>query len=322
MIRNSSIHVQRSTFNVQSFMVKLRIWIVNFRHSLYTKQTKSNLPITYFPVPYSLFPIILIFLLTVGTSSAYSQTDSCTINLKDYTKSYFSDTWGMMKSPLNYSGKNWLTLAAVTGTGLFIHQFDKDIQVYFAKHNKPKIHDLLSLTSEPWGTDEIYRNYSFYLLAGMYTHGLITDNCKSKQVVLNVVKASVLTAAATEILKSTIGRHRPYQDNPPNPNSFSGPAFDNTYKSFPSGHTSFAFAAATVFAEEYKQTTWVPILAYTSASLTGFSRIYHEHHWSSDVFFGAAIGYFIGKYVVNNSNYTLIPKTNGASNELALLISF
>ena len=68
---------------------------------------------------------------------------------------------------------------------------------------------------------------------------------------------------------------------------------------FPSGHTAGAFAVATVFARRYgKRHRWIPIVAYSLASLTALSRITDSAHFPSDVFVGAALSYTIGRYVV------------------------
>ena len=64
---------------------------------------------------------------------------------------------------------------------------------------------------------------------------------------------------------------------------------------FPSGHTSAAFAVATVFAERYP--AWREI-AFGMAGLIGISRLTARAHFPSDVFFGAALGYSISHYVV------------------------
>lgn len=73
--------------------------------------------------------------------------------------------------------------------------------------------------------------------------------------------------------------------------------------SFPSGHTSSAFAVATVIAERYKKNKLTFISAYSLATLVGLSRITQDAHWLSDVLVGASIGYLSGKYIVKNAKF-------------------
>jgi membrane-associated phospholipid phosphatase len=112
-------------------------------------------------------------------------------------------------------------------------------------------------------------------------------------------------------VKYITGRQRPNYNDPnypqPENNLFFGPPILNGNKptsgfssSFPSGHTTAAFSAATVFAFEYKDETLIPVVAYTAATLVGLSRITQNAHWSTDVLAGAALGYITGKQVVNN----------------------
>lgn len=61
-----------------------------------------------------------------------------------------------------------------------------------------------------------------------------------------------------------------------------------------------AFAAATVFAMEYADRPWIPVLSYSAASLIGLSRITENKHWLTDVLAGAVLGYLTGRQVVNN----------------------
>jgi membrane-associated phospholipid phosphatase len=72
------------------------------------------------------------------------------------------------------------------------------------------------------------------------------------------------------------------------------------YVSFPSGHTTNAFALATVIALQYRQRAWVPVLAYAVASAVGLSRMTSDLHWASDVFCGALLGQAIARLVVHN----------------------
>ncbi|HTY08070.1 MAG TPA: phosphatase PAP2 family protein [Candidatus Edwardsbacteria bacterium] len=58
--------------------------------------------------------------------------------------------------------------------------------------------------------------------------------------------------------------------------------------SFPSGHSTAAFALATVFAHEYPT---LSIPCYALATGVALSRIYLGRHYPSDVLAGAAIGF-------------------------------
>jgi membrane-associated phospholipid phosphatase len=62
-------------------------------------------------------------------------------------------------------------------------------------------------------------------------------------------------------------------------------------KSFPSGHTAQAFAAATFMAKEYgDKSVWYSVGAYSVATTVGVLRILNNRHWISDVLTGAGIG--------------------------------
>lgn len=71
-------------------------------------------------------------------------------------------------------------------------------------------------------------------------------------------------------------------------------------QSFPSGHTATAFLGAELVRLEYGP--WWGLAAYTAAVYTGFMRIYHNWHWTTDVLAGAAFG-ILGAHV----GYWLLP---------------
>lgn len=113
------------------------------------------------------------------------------------------------------------------------------------------------------------------------------------------VEASVLAAAGiTQVLKRTIGRARPHAVNDSNPYDFAIGRRVHAgaeYRSFPSGHSTMAFAAATAVMLETRRTNpsqarSVTPAAYGLATLAGVGRIYHDKHWASDVLAGAIIG--------------------------------
>lgn len=93
------------------------------------------------------------------------------------------------------------------------------------------------------------------------------------------------TAIATAGLKYAIRRPRPYQQHPGELVPLTNPPSP----SFPSGHTSFAFCAATSLSLCYPR-WYVAAPAMLWASAVGFSRMYLGVHYPSDVLAGAVIG--------------------------------
>lgn len=66
--------------------------------------------------------------------------------------------------------------------------------------------------------------------------------------------------------------------------------------SFPSGHTSIAFASAEFARIEYRDHPWVGILGYSMAAATGYLRMYNNRHWLGDVVAGAGVGILSAKF--------------------------
>ena len=67
--------------------------------------------------------------------------------------------------------------------------------------------------------------------------------------------------------------------------------------SFPSGHSTQAWAVATVIAHEYKERPSVQIAAYGLATAVSIARFTGHKHYLSDVLAGSALGWGIGRYV-------------------------
>jgi membrane-associated phospholipid phosphatase len=123
--------------------------------------------------------------------------------------------------------------------------------------------------------------YSTVFVAGMFTAGRFVGSPRFRAMTYDMLDAAVVNFTYTEVLKAAVGRERPNgQDE----------------KSFPSGHTSNAFALASVAQLHYGWKVGVP--AYALAGLMGVSRIHEDKHWLSDVVAGAALGYVVGRTVV------------------------
>lgn len=152
--------------------------------------------------------------------------------------------------------------------------------------------------------------YETITLAAFGAYGFIFKNEKMKTTTLLATQAYITGGALESVLKYISGRTRPtfYSPTEEAEPKFLGPfsktgrdaSGQKSYSSFPSGHTTVAFAAATVFALEYYNKPWVGVLTYSAATLIGLSRITENKHWATDVLTGAAVGFLAGKNVVNN----------------------
>jgi membrane-associated phospholipid phosphatase len=138
----------------------------------------------------------------------------------------------------------------------------------------------------------------------MYVYGRTAGNERFAELGLHGLEALAVGGAVTFLIKGTVGRARPYKglDDPRNFGAWRGFANED-YRSFPSGHTVMAFAAAAAVTETtdrwWPNSTWYigPAL-YGGAALAGVSRMYNNKHWASDVVVGAAIGTFAGLKVI------------------------
>ena len=235
---------------------------------------------------------------------AYNETTKLRFN--SYFTLLASDLKQEFTKPFHMNRKDWGRLgkfAVVAGALAFA---DEPIQKSAVKlrTNHPGLNNASKYITNFGGI------YEAYTLAALGTYGILFKNQKIKTTTLLATQAYITAGALEKVLKFASGRTRPsdYDLNVEAEPTFLGP-FSKTardannrkaYSSFPSGHTTVAFAAATVFALEYRDKPIVPIIAYSAASLIGVSRITENKHWSTDVLVGAALGFLAGKQVVNN----------------------
>ena len=121
--------------------------------------------------------------------------------------------------------------------------------------------------------------------ASMIVTGLASNNKELTTKGLETVGSIVIAEGATLVLKNVVKRERP---DIAHPDLIYGKTNAKDY-SFPSGHTSVAFATATSLSLSFPK--WYVIApAYTYAAAVGYSRMYLGVHYPSDVFAGALVG--------------------------------
>jgi membrane-associated PAP2 superfamily phosphatase len=134
-------------------------------------------------------------------------------------------------------------------------------------------------------------NHAIYMSAAtplaLMAVGIANHDHKLKQTAFNTGIALIGNTALTMMLKNTVQRPRPfvtYADKV----MLQGHTSPNDY-SFPSGHTSTAFATATSISLAYPK--WYVIApSFAFASATAYSRMYRGAHYPSDVLAGIIVG--------------------------------
>lgn len=102
-----------------------------------------------------------------------------------------------------------------------------------------------------------------------------------------VFAAVAVSGVAVLIIKGIVGRARPYLFDTEGPFGFNPLSFESLYASWPSGHTTTAFAFATALILLNSKLKWVMI---PFAVLAGYSRMALGAHYLADVIAGATLG--------------------------------
>jgi membrane-associated phospholipid phosphatase len=150
-----------------------------------------------------------------------------------------------------------------------------------------------TMAGAEWGVER----GSLIASAGLWGAGLALRNRSVAELGFHTLASIAVTQQLTHVLKGTFGRSRPYMSADTLAHDWSwGTGFGTTdRRSFPSGHSSMAFATATAMSHEISR-VWpkagrvaTPLL-YAGATSAAIARIYHDKHWASDVTVGALVG--------------------------------
>jgi len=133
-------------------------------------------------------------------------------------------------------------------------------------------------------------------VAAVFIGGRFAHGGRFRAASYDMLVAAATNGAFTLALKQAVQRERPNGANS---------------LSFPSGHSSNAFAMAAVLQGHYGKKVAIP--AYALAAVVGLSRLRLDQHWLSDVFAGATLGYITGKATVRANSRSMDGDTTRTS---------
>jgi len=198
----------------------------------------------------------------------------------------WTDTKLYFTSPLRWDPGEWLTFAGVVGAVAASHEADKQTRRHFAGPNpvldgqdKHSTRDFL-----PAGA----------ALAGTWLVAQLSGSNSGRTEAYTMAEAAAFSTITAEALKYAAGRKRPNETLRVDDWRAGG-------SSFPSLHTTAAFAIGTVLAESGNDDfRWTRrILGYGIGVGTAYLRLHGNQHWLSDVVAGAAIGIPTGLFTLN-----------------------
>ncbi len=187
----------------------------------------------------------------------------------------------------------------------FISSFDKRIVKQLSENRSEGTTEIMQFLS---GSTYYF---SVGIPAAMITTGLLSHDKITIRKGSYIVQSIAVSTFVSVVLKYTINRERPYENDPSVIKAGSGHG-----STFPSSHTSIAFATATSLSFAYPK-WYVIIPSYLWAGFVGYSRLYLGMHYPTDVFAGAVTGtlssflsYKLNNWIRNKKNPTVLPTFN------------
>lgn len=210
-----------------------------------------------------------------------------------------ADVKSLVTAPLHWRSKEWRRFGEGAALVIAVGIADKQIDDAFQR-NRSSSTDSFARTITPWGGHRALEVSAVLIGVGYFSKnsnllGAGRDSLESELWAAGVV---------TQAIKFAIGRNRPNADA----GTYHFEPFSSR-DSFPSGHATNAFAAATAIAGHYD--TWVvPTIVYSVATGVAMSRVNDHVHWPSDVVAGALIGRAVGRGIVNR-HVMIVPAKHG-----------
>ncbi|MFL6235318.1 MAG: phosphatase PAP2 family protein [Thermoanaerobaculia bacterium] len=258
--------------------------------------------------PSSKLSVGLLFFMMLTSSAAWAQEPAASpapsapeASAPGFFHLVGIDLRDVLGAPRHWTGQEWehfsLAIAGIGAAALLdrtVRDRERDDHSHFS--------DQVAKDFEQFGQTGAFGTMGAFYVAGLVGHDSRARSVGEDGLIASLISGAIITPA----LKFAVGRVRPRDTE----KTFELHPFSGN-SSFPSGHTTEAFAVASVISTHY-DSPWVRVVSYGSAALVGYARIHHQAHFFSDVTAGAVIGTATGLAVVHRNEeerrkYVLMP---------------
>jgi membrane-associated phospholipid phosphatase len=221
---------------------------------------------------------------------------------------FFHDAGLYFTAPLHWNGTDWAwfggTLLAIGAS----HHYDTQVRTHFTKNLTPT--EIANIDTKD--VQDILPTVAAFV--GTWGYAVLIDDSSGHREAWTMFEAGALSSINAYALKYITRREGPDQTSDPNAWWKSGG------RSFPSEHSTAAFAVGTVLAEgggdDYR---WLRrVLGYGLGIGTSYLRLKHNAHWLSDTVAGAGLGIASAQFSLNHvyhrdtGGLALVPVQGGA----------
>lgn len=198
----------------------------------------------------------------------------------------FSDAKDYVTAPFRARVTQWARFGVTLGAIALAHRYDDEVRDHF---------DTLAVApgTSPDTRDARDAAPAVLALGGTWIAAVVLDADDGRREAGMMLEAAMLSGAAGYALKELARRERPYT-------TADDGAWREDGDSFPSLHTTAAFAIGTVLAESGDdRLRWLRrTLGYGLAVATAYGRMDHDAHWLSDTAAGAGLGVATARFVM------------------------
>lgn len=198
------------------------------------------------------------------------------------------------QSPQSWKIKDFLTLFIITGGILILLKNDEAISRWFRRKGQTAL-PMLKDFGWYYGSPENH----YIINMGFYLYGIFSNKEEIRKTGVLLISASLAAGILQTITKVLIGRARPLRNE--GKLSFRPFSRENSYYSFPSGHSILSFTTAYAIGKQFLHPLPKSGI-YAFGLIAPISRLWAGAHWITD----AAISICLSVPIVNSIDNYLI----------------